>query len=57
MVYSAVAQAIGCLDLVWLIDHTLGDRWLLGDHGRLFSFDIIVILAAIYGRNVFSHAF
>ncbi len=57
MVCSAIAQAIHFFDWVRLVDHGLGNRWLLGNHGRLVNFGLIVLLAAFDGGRVVSCGF
>lgn len=55
MVRSAIVQAIGFLNWIWLINHRFGDRWLLGNHGWLLHFGIVVVFVAIHSVRVRSH--
>lgn len=57
MVCCVVAQTIGFLDWERLVDHGLGDLWLLGNHDWLVNVGVVAILVAIDGRSVTSHGF
>ena len=52
---SAPAQAVVFLDRERLVSHSLGDLWLLVNHGWLVKIDIVVLLAAIDGGRVIRH--